>query len=92
MILLILNHTIPMAITALVSAIPIPHKSAGDYIYQDTEHTINPGNIYMLKLWAHSINGGGNTEPTVAEARFYSGSTTIGISRKNVNAKYIVLS
>ncbi len=60
-------------------------KGPGDYIYQQTGFTILPGNIYTLKFWARSINEAGNNDLTVAEARFYSGTTTISSETKSVN-------
>lgn len=61
-------------------------KGGADYIYQETGHVITPGNSYTLKLWARSINGAEDTAATVVEVRFFSGSTTIAVSTKNVNA------
>ena len=64
-------------------------EGTGDYIYQETGHRITPGKMYTLKLWARSINGAGNTATTLAEARFFSGSTTIAVTTKNVNAPHL---
>lgn len=57
----------------------------GDYIYQETDHTISAGETYTLKLWARSINNAGNTARTTAEARFYYDDVTIATASADVN-------
>jgi len=61
-------------------------EGAGDHVYQETGHTITPGTTYTLKLWARSINDPGNTAKTIVEVRFFSNSTTIAATTKNVSA------
>jgi len=64
-------------------------KGDGEYIYQETEQIISPGKIYTLKLWVRSINEAKNTAKAVAEGRFYSGSITIAVHTKNINAQQL---
>jgi len=55
------------------------------YTTQLTGHTIAAGETYTFRVWARSINKSKNDAPTIAEVRFYHGSTTITSVRENVN-------
>jgi len=61
-------------------------KGSEEYIYQETDQIIEVGKTYTLNLWARSINDPGNTNATIVEACLYSGSNTLAVSTKNVNA------
>lgn len=61
-------------------------KGGGDYIQQETNHIIAPGETYSLKLWARSINGAGNDAMTTIEASFYCGTAMIVTTTVNLNA------
>jgi hypothetical protein len=55
------------------------------YTTQETGHTIAAGETYTFRVWARSINKSKNDAPTIAEVRFYHGSTTIASVRRDVN-------
>jgi len=61
-------------------------RSGGSgYTTQLTGHTITAGETYTFRVWARSINKSKNDAPTIAEMRFYHGSTTIASVRQDVN-------
>ena len=60
-------------------------KGGAGYTTQLTGHTIAAGETYTFKVWARSINESKNDAPTIAEARFHHGSTTIASVTQKVN-------
>jgi hypothetical protein len=59
-------------------------------VYQETGHTMAAGETYTFRVWARSINKSKNDAATIAEARFYHGSKTIGSVKQNVNPATIL--
>jgi len=66
-------------------------RSGGSgYTTQLTGHTIAAGETYTFRVWARSINEPKNDAATVAEARFYYGSKTLGSVKQKVNPATIL--
>ncbi|MGB5848313.1 MAG: hypothetical protein WBH40_07495, partial [Ignavibacteriaceae bacterium] len=60
-------------------------KGGGEYIYQETNHTITAGETYTFNIWARSINPPGVTAIITVEIRLYSDSNTINSVEANIN-------
>jgi len=60
------------------------------YATQLTGHTIAAGETYTFRVWARSINKSKNDAATIAEARVFCGSKTIGAVKQKVNPATIL--
>jgi len=61
-------------------------KGGGSWITGKTNHLIQAGTSYTLKLWSRSVNEPGNSSTTILHAGFLNGEQDIVTQKKNVNA------
>ena len=61
-------------------------QGSGNWISQETDHLVEAGKTYTLKLWARSVNKPGNTAVTTLQAGFFLDGKEIHTVEKHVNA------